>query len=288
MRRCPGVLVWGAVSLGVMGGCQEGPMCEGAACHPIGFESPEGGEIRIEYVRTPAAEFSRGVAFFKSAQTPESTPFLVIDEASKQVCNDLTEMPRWPTAPVKATYLDVGELSITGGGRTIALTKETDYTDFLGRVHGVAYHFMDSTTMIDPATLYDIDMAGSDESEAQSWAEALGVPQKFDLVSPDLPLSLTIPRGADFAITWQDPKETIGQPVLGLVAFQDEDGALTQVCVTAEDLDGFVVPKATIDKIPASGTLLRGHTTHTLKEFPDGRRFDVIGTWCYATPFVAG
>lgn len=289
MRRSPCVLVW-TMAAAVPGGCSDDvPPCEGAACHGgIGFESPEGGEIRVEYVRTPAAEFSRGIAFFKASQTPENTPFLVIKGAEEQVCNDLTETPRWPTAPLEAAnYLDIGELSITGGGRTITMTKEKGYTDFLGRVHGVGYHFMDTTTMIAPATLYDVEASGSDAFAALSWKEALGVPQQFDLVAPDLPLSLTIPRGEDYVITWEDPTETIGQDVLGLIAFQDDTGALTQVCVTAEDLDGFSVPKDIIAKIPPAGTLLRGHTTHTLKEFPDGRRFDVIGTWCYATPFVA-
>jgi hypothetical protein len=30
---------------------------------------------------------------------------------------------------------------------------------------------------------------------------------------------------------------------------------------------------------------VRGHTTHQFREFPKGRRVDVIGTWCYATPY---
>jgi hypothetical protein len=269
-------------------GCGDEEPCEGAACHAVGFDSPEGGEIRVEYVRTPTAEFSRGIAFFKTSQTPESTPFLEIGAASASLCNDLTQTPRWPTAPHDAaTYLDVGALSVTGGGRTIPLEKTENYTDFLGRVHGVAYHFMDTTTMISPATLYDVVASGGAEAEAMNWPAALGVPQQFALGSPALPLTLSIPRGEDFVITWEDPAETIAQDVLGLIAFQDAEGTLTQICVTAEDLDGFTVPRDFLAKIPAKGTLLRGHTTHVLKEFPDGRRFDVIGTWCYATPYIA-
>ena len=62
---------------------------------------------------------------------------------------------------------------------------------------------------------------------------------------------------------------------------------LLHLLCAAEDLDGFTVPQDLLARIPAKGTLLRGHTTHVLKEFPDGRRFDIIGTWCYATPYVA-
>lgn len=269
-------------------GCSGDEPCEGVECHAVGFDSPEGGEIRVEYVRTPTAEFSRGVAFFKASQTPESAPFLAIGAASEGLCNDLTLTPRWPTAPHEAaTYLDVGALSITGGGRTFPLTKTENYTDFLGRVHGVAYHFMDTTTMISPSTLYDVVASGGAGVAAFQWPAALGVPEQFALGSPALPLTLAIPRGEDLVITWEDPLETIGQDVLGLVAFQDADGALTQICVTAEDLDGFTVPRDILAKIPEKGTLLRGHTTHVLREFPDGRRFDIIGTWCYATNYVA-
>ncbi|MBK8262954.1 MAG: hypothetical protein IPK80_16655 [Nannocystis sp.] len=270
----------------LLAACNGDDPCEGAACHGIGFDAPEGGEIRVEYVRTPVAEYSRGVAFFKSSQTPESTPFPVIKTASERVCNDLFAAPMWPTAPLEASrYLDVGELSVTGGGRTIPLTRSTDYTDFLGRTHAVAYHFLDSTTMIAPSALYDVVMTGSDESAAATWAAQLGVPAQFDLIAPQLPLTLQIPRDSDLAITWEQPPQTIGQAVLGLVAFQDEAGALSHLCVTEAADDGFTVPKDVLAAVPPRGTLLRGHTTHELREFPGGRRFDVIGTWCYATPY---
>jgi hypothetical protein len=58
------------------------------------------------------------------------------------------------------------------------------------------------------------------------------------------------------------------------------------LCLTSEAGSGFTVPKSVLAKIPTHGTLVRGQTTHQLREFPNGRRFDVIGTWCYATPYA--
>lgn len=263
------------------------PACSGASCAALTFSSPEGGEIRVEYVGTPSGAVSRGIAFFKSAQTPEATPFPLIAPAGGGVCNDLAASPMWPTAaPARATEIDVGELSIIGGGKTFSFTKQTNYTDFLGRMHGVAYQFEDASSMVTPSTLSDVVMSGSAASPMARWAGQLGMPAAFKLIPPELPSSLVIPLGEDFSVTWEQPAQTIGQRVLGLVAFLDGNGTLTQLCLSYASGGGLAVPKDIVGKIPAKGTLVRGHTTHQLREFPPGRRVDVIGTWCYATPYT--
>lgn len=253
---------------------------------PLGFDWPEGGEIRVEYVKTADSELSRGIAFFKSDQTPEATLFPALALSAESVCNDLIATPMWPTAPATATFLDVGDLSITGGGKTFSFTKQTNWSDFLGRPLGIAYTLTDAATMVDPSTMYDVVLGGSSSVAPGTWPASLGVPAAFQLVPKDVPASIVIPAGQDLPITWEQAQQVIPQPVLGLVAFENGNGQLTTLCITRDVTSTFVVPKSTVSKLAATGTLIRGQTTHHLREYPQGRRIDLIGTWCYATPYT--
>jgi hypothetical protein len=264
--------------------------CSGKSDCPNGhctadFTWPEGGEIRVEFVGTPSGSLSRGIAFFKSAQTPELTPFPAVAPTGGGVCNDLSATPTWPTAPATFTEMDVGDLSITGGGETFAFTKQTHFTDFLGRTHDVAYAFQDAARMVTPSTLSDVVMTGSSVTSPATWFGALGNARRLPARPRRAPRAprhppRTGPRRR-VATAAADHRTTR----LGLVAFLDGNGTLAQLCLSYESGNGFDVPKEVVAKIPPKGTLVRGHTTHQFREFPKGRRVDVIGTWCYATPY---
>jgi hypothetical protein len=194
--------------------CSSKSDCPNGHC-TADFTWPEGGEIRVEFVGTPSGSLSRGIAFFKSAQTPELTPFPAVAPTGGGVCNDLSATPTWPTAPATFTEMDVGDLSITGGGETFAFTKQTHFTDFLGRTHDVAYAFQDAARMVTPSTLSDVVMTGSSVTSPATWFGALGMPADFQLVPAELPAHLVIPRGQDLAVAWQRPPQIIGQRVWG-------------------------------------------------------------------------
>ena len=117
--------------------------CTGHGCQQNGldFESPEGGEIRLDHILLPdGGVLGRVHAHFISGQTPEAVPFGFVTTGCRPMLND-----GWPQKQGdNRQYVDTGEITLTGAGQplTLDLAPEDATTDPYGRDHDFGVTFI--------------------------------------------------------------------------------------------------------------------------------------------------
>ena len=268
------------------------------------YDADEGGEVRIEYVRFGGGNAAARVTavLYDNPGTTRFFPFL-----NTNGCTDTSLKMHWPTAenPVaERTYVDPGKVLISGGPQVLDIPRKTMMgRDVPGRTHPANEWFQQfGGGLADDAALYlpekrllDVTFTGSDEMPGQIFDDVVYMPADFEVIDP--PLSLTphpIPAGQPQTFTWTTPAQSApaGMEVQSLVAFISPTLGPLVICVEPND-GSITVPAEMIDIVRAkatAGTLARQTLTHVVRELvdkngPTGKRIDILGIWCYATPF---
>jgi len=267
-----------------------------------GFNADEGGEVRFEYVRFANGNAAtRVIAFFyDNPGSKRYFPFVDLNG-----CTDSSLKDKWPMAtnpPAERTYMDPGQLIISGGPMNLSVSRGVAAKDPLDRAHPPNqwfFHFQggtgtDGPTFMTEKTKYDVIFTGSPKMRAQVFDDVIYVPADFAMTAPGV-APVPIPAGTAATFTWTTPpnNEPPDYIVLSLVAFTGANGPAV-ICVEPND-GSLTVPAAMVDivraKYPAGGTLARQTLTHVVREMvdvngPTGKRIDFVGVWCYATAFT--
>jgi hypothetical protein len=194
---------------------------------------------------------------------------------------------------------------ISGGPQVLDIPRKAVMgKDVPGRTHPANEWFQqfgggmanDAALYLPEKTLLDVTFTGSSEMPGQIFDNAIWMPADFQVIEP--PLSTTpfpIPAGTPQTFTWSTPAQEApaGFEIQSLVAFIGPNGPAV-ICVEPND-GSITVPANMIDiaraKAPNGGTLARQTLTHEVRELvdrngPTGKRIDLLGIWCYATPFM--
>jgi hypothetical protein len=270
----------------------------------VNFQSYEGGEVRLEYLKFPPgnnpADRARATAFFYKG--PKATyPLPDIPGCTKYGPN---EPARWPLAQAAdREYLDVGEVIISGGPTPLSIAAgNVPGSDFLDREYTGPWRFSSlndmGRTYISDNTVYDVTLTGSSEWPEQTFEDVLFMPDYWPLVSPDetvTPVMLT--ENQPLTITYTPPtnsKLPAGMRVDTLIAFTNINPP-SAICVE-EGIDGSItIPADIINHVIASNPasrILRQHVVHQLRELTNGtvhenRRIDFLSVWCFNYPYAS-
>lgn len=283
------------------------PDADPGLCNKL--ECPEGGEVRVEYVnytdpapgaRTNAA---RVTGFFLSnagtGEDPDMHPFEI--DPDEGGCWDIVDAPFWPGAQSEGReYIDVGQLVISGGPNALTVgagavtdppTRDTWY-----RTHDDwHWHFGtdDAATYLDDNIPFSFTLTGSATFEDRHYMDVGFIPKTFgDLDPPGGSGPIVITPGEPMTFSHEVVESDTNQRVISAMAFVVA-GRGIEVCVELQDDGVMEVPAATIDhvlSVGSTGTVARQTFTHNpvdLEVEGEHRRIDVIGVWCYVTPWVA-
>jgi hypothetical protein len=269
------------------------------------YDADEGGEVRIEYVRFGGGNAAARVTavLFDNPGTKRFFPFL-----DANGCTDTSLKEHWPTAenPVaERTYLDPGKVLISGGPQVLDIPRKTvEGRDVPGRTHPANKWFQqfgggmanDAALYLPEKRLLDVTFTGSDDMPGQIFDNVVYMPADFEVLDPPLStMPHPIPAGQPQTFTWTTPAQDAppGFEIMSLVAFIAGGNPLV-ICLEKND-GSITVPANMIDivraKAPTGGTLARQTLTHVVRELvdrngPTGKRIDILGIWCYATPFA--
>jgi hypothetical protein len=280
------------------------PTCAGE------LDCNEGGEVRLEYVTytNPPGPGGRNngarvTAFLLSnagtGNDPDRQELVIDPEAGG--CYDVSERDFWPAAQsADREYVDAGQFVITGGPLALSVeegaappTKDTwqrEHADW-----GWHFGIDDAATYISGDTAHSVTMTGSDTFDEHHYADAIYVPASFAQDSLDPPgggLPIELTPGEDMTFTHEVVASDTTAPVIDAIAFVVA-GVAQEVCLEIQDDGEIVVPASVIDhvlSVGAAGTMSRQTFTHNIADMEvDGnhRRIDMIGVWCYVTPWTA-
>jgi hypothetical protein len=272
----------------------------------VTLQSPEGGEVRFEYMEWPAnsgpvnnnTTATRVIAYFIKNQDPQWHPIPEIGQ-----CNSfLNGADMWPLhQSATREYVDVGNVVLSGGPSDLQVPLGgTDGvgTDPLGRMHDHFYFYFgadDTDTYVTDNHAYNVVFTGSDEWPAQAFPNAIFMPHAYTPTNPAV-VDITLTAGTALNMTW--PAATSNTPpgvgVFSFVAFANATAGVTHLC-PAPDEGSFTVSAATVDEVLGSNTsgfFLRGTLTHQLVELKDGsgvsgRRIDMLGIYCFISNYTS-
>lgn len=264
-----------------------------AAAGEVGLDSPYGGEIHVERIESGAGVFpplTHADAFFIRDQTPAISRM-----PTPGTCFDAKAEGLWPVAQAEeAEYIDVGSVTVSGGPQDLLLSQTEPGTDLLGRVHDIVYlHIVtDADQYVTADTDYTVEVSGSDAYPAGTYGP-IHVSGPITPVSPGPETTLiTIASGQPFTASLApDTSAPEGVVVQNFLIVQPPMGGADLVCLGENADDGeFTLSAEQVGAIPPAGNILRGHLTHRVVEFDDGkgasgRRLDLIGVNCLATPY---
>lgn len=296
------------------------PVPDDAPQQPVfkGYDADEGGEIRVEYIKFPNATVGTRITAY-AFQDPGSVKFrqFVNLAGCTDVSTDANFAMYWPTGtnPVaERTYYDLGSVAVHNADTAIIAPPVTAAgNDLYGRPHPADVWYRrnvtgmsndGATTVTTEKTFYSVSFGGSDTFPGQTFTNAVYMPASFDLDAGGIPHGTGADGNsggvlaANTAVTfkWSTPAEaTTEEPIYGLVGFI-AGGRPRVICVedNADATPGEItVPANFIDiaraAIPADGFggIARQTLHHVVRELkdsngPTGRRFDLVGVWCYA------
>jgi hypothetical protein len=303
----------------------DGPPCVGHGC-PMGdgaqITDPEGGQIIFEHMTfdtdlqgifplAGATTATRVMAYFMSAQTPESNPLPMAG-----VCNNLETTKGWPLHVGSVhTDLDVGTLTMIGknaAGAAVSfdVPKGTAPMDQIGRPHDIFYQLFQPKAgdLITPDSFYDVKFGGSATVPATTFAKAIYLAGEYPSVSnPSLEDNGPLKAGVDFPVAWTvgnsankpPDSELFANTILGVTWLLDTTGSPTHMCIVPASAQSFTIPGATIAeyKVVAAArglpttklVMLRNAIAHRLVRLPltanaatNKRRIDMITLECWA------
>jgi hypothetical protein len=272
------------------------------------YQFDEGGESRVEYqeILTMAGPIkkARATAFFWKAKTPARYPFANIPGCTKMDGDD-----RFPLGMgTSHTYLDVGEVTYSGGGTPLANIPlgPNPGVDGLFRPHDGHWRFFQDNNA-GPTyfgkfdALYDLQFGGSAEWPAQTLTGVHYMPSNWQLGTPGF-MPVMLQANTPLTITYTTDPE-VNHPegtTLNMIAalLVPTNGGLVVECIQegAEGFSGSItIPADMVDHARAlgsSGLLARAHVSHILKELYNGeththQRVDFFTIWCYVTPWMA-
>jgi hypothetical protein len=283
---------------------------------------PEGGQIIFEHMTfdTQAHDAfqlpvgvntaTRVMAYFMSAQTPESNP---LPMAGK--CNNLATTKGWPLfVGTPHTDLDVGTLTITGknaAGTDVSfdVPKQPAGRDQIDRPHDIFYQVVtpDASTLLKPDSSYDVKFGGSATVPATTFPKAIYLAGEYTSVqTPALEDNGPLVAGTDFSVAWTPgvsatkPPDSalVASAILGVTWLLDFSGSPTHMCVGLAADGMFKIPGTAITEYKAAATargrrtdkmiLLRNAIAHQVVRLPlttgaatNRRRIDMISLECW-------
>jgi len=283
---------------------------------------PEGGQIIFEHMtfdtqaqvvfQLPAGvnTATRVMAYFMSAQTPESNP---LPMAGK--CNNLQTTMGWPLwVGTPHTDLDVGTLTITGKNAagtdvTFDIPKQPAGKDQIGRPHDIFYQFVqpNAPDLLKPDSFYDVKFGGSATVPATTFSKAIYLAGEYPSVqTPGLEDNGPLKASADFPVAWtpgvsaNKPPDSglVANTILGVTWLLDVTGSPTHMCVAPVSAGAFTIPAATIaeykqvaiarGQVPDKLVMLRNAIAHQVVRLPlttgattNRRRIDMISLECW-------
>lgn len=299
--------------------------CVGHACSSGGaaVTDPEGGQIIFEHITfdtelqaafhlpTGVTTATRVMAYFMSAQTPNSNPL-----PTPGACTNLETTHGWPLfVGTPHTDVDVGTLTIAGknaAGTAVSfdVPKQPKGVDQIGRPHDIFYQVVtpDAPTLLKPDSFYDVKFGGSATVPATTFQQAIYLAADYPSVqSPDMENNGPLMTTADFPVAWTagnsankpPAAQLVAGDVLGVTWLLDVTGSPTHMCVVPATANGFTIPKATIAEYKAAAAvrqqptnkliMLRNAIAHQVVRLPlttgaatNKRRVDMISLECWA------
>jgi hypothetical protein len=270
------------------------------------YQYDEGGESRVEYqeIYNPMApggfiRKARATAFFWRSKTPSRYPFVNIPG-----CTEMEKDDRFPLGMgTSHTYLDVGEVSYSGGSMPLMNVPlgPNPGVDGLFRPHDGHWRFFQNdnagpTFFGNFDALYNVSFGGSAEWPAQEHTAVHYMPSNWQLGTPGFePIELK--PGTPVEITYttdpyvNHPEGTTLNMIAALLI--PPNGGLVVECVQEGLAGKITIPAEMVDharQLGSSGLLARAHVSHILKELYDGntrthKRVDFFTIWCYVTPW---
>ncbi|HTE52384.1 MAG TPA: hypothetical protein VK698_16145 [Kofleriaceae bacterium] len=251
--------------------------CVGLSCPP-GLFWPDGGEVRIQYIKLPDGTDWRIItAFFIEAQTPE--------RISPPTLGHCAPDPNFGEATSR-TYTDVGEsITVDMGDQTITAPKVTGdaAVDFIGRRHDLAYI---SETYDDAAPQFFNAKHSAQTDEQMDFSDLLQgiyVPPTLEVLSPQGPGVIPVKRHQDLLVQWQEiepPNPDV--TTAGVILFLRDDGP--PITCVGPNNGQFIVSADDVDNLlPEQGGIMQVGTASDQAILTDaGRRIDLWGTNCIA------
>jgi hypothetical protein len=300
--------------------------CVGHACSQGGASvmDPEGGSIIFEHMTfdtEAATKFglpagvntaTRVMAYFMSAQTPESNPL-----PTPGACTNLETTKGWPLhVGSPHTDVDVGTLTISGkntAGMDVSFdvpkAPTTLKTDQIGRPHDIFYQVVTpkAADLLKPDSFYDVTFGGSATVPAITFEDAIYLAAGYSepLANPGIEDNGPLVAGVDFPVHWTAGNSATKPPmdrlvagdVLGVTWLLDVTGSPTHMCVVPASAGTFTIPGATITEYKAAAVargqdpmhaiMLRNAIAHQVVKLPltadatAKRRIDMISLKCY-------
>jgi hypothetical protein len=299
--------------------------CVGHTCSAgsAAVTDPEGGGIIFEHItfdtqlqgafKLPAGEATatRVIAYFMSAQTPESNPLPM-----PGVCNNLETTKGWPLhVGTVHTDVDVGTLTIVGKNAagadvSIDVPKQPKGVDQIGRAHDVFYQVVTpkASDLLKQDSFYDVKFGGSATVPATTFQQAIYLAADYPSVqNPDMENDGPLKAGVDFPVSWtvgnsvNKPPATqlVAGDVLGITWLVDMAGSPTHMCVVPANAQGFTIPGTAITEFKAAAAargqptdhliMLRNAVAHQVVTLPlttgaatNKRRIDMVSLECWA------
>jgi hypothetical protein len=264
--------------------------CIGLSC-PAGLLWPDGGEVRIQYIHLPDGNDLRFVVgFFIESQDPPMLQPPILG----QCFTDSNYVP--PTR----VYKDAGEsITVTMGSYTaVAPRVEGDAAiDFIGRHHKLAYIL----ETYDKATddLFDNfhSAVTADDIGLNGRMDGMYMPPKLDVLLPEPGESdgavRQVKNGQDLLVRWQEinppnPEVNTAGVILFWKTGQPGDKDAEIIACVGPNKGEFVVPRATIDSLPNSGSIVMqvGTISNQAILTDDDKRIDLWASNCIAFPIV--
>lgn len=252
--------------------------CVGLSC-PSGLFWPDGGEVRIQYIKLPDGTDWRIItAFFIGQQDPDALAPPALGRCAPEGYFDANSR----------TYIEAGDsLTVNMGDREIVAPRVTgeDAVDFIGRVHDFAY--INETYEKAGDSFFNAKHYATTEAQVDfsDRLEGIYVPPQLTVLSPAAAGVVPIKRNQDLLIEWEEieppaPDVTTAAAILFINAGYQPGPPLT--CV-GPNTGSFLVPKETINSLPPEGGILQvGTASNQAILSPDERRIDMWGTNCTA------
>jgi hypothetical protein len=253
--------------------------CVGFSC-PYGLEWPDGGEVRIWYIRLPdGTAIRRLMGFFHTSE--ESPPPFVIGECAPD-----------PNVfqPAQRQYIDVGEsLRFQLGDTSIDVPKVTPMAgmpilDAYFRQHEIAYLLDTPPSAIGDGFINGKHSVETADDGINRVLRDIYQPPRLTLTSPLGAPVITLKKGEDVLFTWetedgQDPDAAVGMALV----FVPDAMQIPTACI-AGNKNEFLVPASIIDAFAAdTGFVLVGTATAENELRDDG---NMMGKWALTCQLV--
>jgi hypothetical protein len=281
LRKRAICLVLGAI-FALSAGCyDEGTAedCVGFSC-PYGMQWPDGGEVRIWYIRLPDGNVIRRlIAYFHTAEDPP--PAFTVGGCAP----DTTGIQ-----PAAREYIDVGDSVTFRLGDTdievpkVTPTPEMPVLDPYFRQHEIAYLLDTPPAPIGEDAFLDAKHSVvTDNSGLNAVLDDIYQPPRLNVLEPQGAPVVTL-RREDTWFRWETQPGTDPDAAVGMALVFVPDAMQVPVACIAGNEDEFLVPAEVIDSFQAdTGFVLVGTATAENEYRDDGT---MMGRWALSCQLV--